>query len=339
MKKDPTEFRKRFQAWKDSKDVYEAGRPIELSGYKGGKDGAVHGDILGKFLKAKIGQDKQRAQKEQLEEALKRQTEIADSTNYGWSDNNRGFLNKQHSYDYIDPSWKLSDIPVFGFLKNVIGVGNKDASPSELALFHRHIGYPRDLNLMPLTNIRFKGDFNEDGSERLPNAEYTGLSPDTKNRIRKKIGKRVNVNEDGSWTQHKVNTVNGIWKDVAPEMKNFAIRENNTSGIYDIFDTYDFDFWHNIPFIKNREPGKQIEIRDTIWGPNANPYLYDPTFTTQSYKSGKDSGIYIKPSHRGKFTALKKRTGHSASWFKAHGTPAQKKMATFELNARKWHKK
>lgn len=56
----------------------------------------------------------------------------------------------------------------------------------------------------------------------------------------------------------------------------------------------------------------------------------------QNYKNGKDSGIHIKPENRGKFTALKKRTGHSASWFKAHGTPAQKKMATFALNARKW---
>ena len=46
--------------------------------------------------------------------------------------------------------------------------------------------------------------------------------------------------------------------------------------------------------------------------------------------------IHIKPENRGKFTALKKRTGKSASWFKAHGTPAQKKMATFALNARKW---
>lgn len=46
--------------------------------------------------------------------------------------------------------------------------------------------------------------------------------------------------------------------------------------------------------------------------------------------------IRIKPENRGKFTALKKRTGHSASWFKAHGTPAQKKMAVFELNSRKW---
>lgn len=53
----------------------------------------------------------------------------------------------------------------------------------------------------------------------------------------------------------------------------------------------------------------------------------------------KGGGIHIKPENRGKFTALKKRTGHSASWFKAHGTPAQKKMATFALNARKWKHK
>lgn len=55
------------------------------------------------------------------------------------------------------------------------------------------------------------------------------------------------------------------------------------------------------------------------------------------YRTGKDSGIYIKPENRGKFTRLKKRTGHSTAWFKAHGTPAQKKMATFAQNAKKWH--
>lgn len=46
--------------------------------------------------------------------------------------------------------------------------------------------------------------------------------------------------------------------------------------------------------------------------------------------------IHIKPENKGKFTALKKRTGHSATWFKQHGTPAQRKMATFAQNARKW---
>lgn len=56
---------------------------------------------------------------------------------------------------------------------------------------------------------------------------------------------------------------------------------------------------------------------------------------SNGYRSG--GGIYIKPSHRGRFTELKERTGHSASWFKEHGTPAQKKMATFELNSRHWN--
>ena len=46
--------------------------------------------------------------------------------------------------------------------------------------------------------------------------------------------------------------------------------------------------------------------------------------------------IHIKKANRGKFTALKKKTGKSASWFKVHGTPAQKKMAVFALNSRKW---
>lgn len=60
----------------------------------------------------------------------------------------------------------------------------------------------------------------------------------------------------------------------------------------------------------------------------------------KGYSKGKDSGIHIKPENRGKFTRLKKRTGKSASWFKSHGTPAQKKMAVFALNSRKWsHKK
>ena len=53
-----------------------------------------------------------------------------------------------------------------------------------------------------------------------------------------------------------------------------------------------------------------------------------------SYSDG--GKIYIKPENRGKFTALKERTGKSATWFKEHGTPAQKKMATFALNSRKW---
>lgn len=62
--------------------------------------------------------------------------------------------------------------------------------------------------------------------------------------------------------------------------------------------------------------------------------LYRQKIANDEFSSG--GSIHIKPENRGKFTALKKRTGHSATWFKEHGTPAQKKMATFALNARKW---
>ena len=59
-------------------------------------------------------------------------------------------------------------------------------------------------------------------------------------------------------------------------------------------------------------------------------FLIDPNLAASGGK------IHIKPENRGKFTALLKRTGKTASWYKAHGTPAQKKMAVFALNARKW---
>ena len=85
------------------------------------------------------------------------------------------------------------------------------------------------------------------------------------------------------------------------------------------------DEWDNI--------ASQVSQSD----PEAGSFWLSPqvqTGDTGIYKSG--GKIHIKPENRGKFTALKKRTGHSASWFKAHGTPAQKKMAVFALNVRKW---
>ena len=98
---------------------------------------------------------------------------------------------------------------------------------------------------------------------------------------------------------------------------------------------------------KRKNPNATIEQIYKLFAPQfRNAMKYVPAFggvavatTTGEYKHGKAPGIHIKPENRGKFTALKKRTGHSASWFKAHGTPAQKKMATFALNARKWKKK
>ena len=78
-------------------------------------------------------------------------------------------------------------------------------------------------------------------------------------------------------------------------------------------------------------PLVKVPYKKGVWS-LANPYVYEPEY--EAFAAG--GKIHIKKKNRGKFTALKKRTGHSASWFKAHGTPAQKKMAVFALNARKW---
>ena len=54
-------------------------------------------------------------------------------------------------------------------------------------------------------------------------------------------------------------------------------------------------------------------------------------------KYGKDSGIHIKPSHRGRFTRyLKSHPGMTAEKAKHSKSAAVRKMATFAINARKW---
>lgn len=82
-------------------------------------------------------------------------------------------------------------------------------------------------------------------------------------------------------------------------------------------------------------PRESVDFDNEVEG--LPQWLLEPVEITADRRHLKNGGkIYIKPSHRGKFTALKERTGHSSTWFKEHGTPAQKKMATFALNAAKW---
>jgi hypothetical protein len=53
----------------------------------------------------------------------------------------------------------------------------------------------------------------------------------------------------------------------------------------------------------------------------------------------KKSGIQIKESHKGRFTAIKKKTGKTTEQLKHSKSPAVRKMATFAANAAKWKHK
>lgn len=214
---------------------------------------------------------------------------IGDTENYGWDDQNkRGEYDKNKLKKNVDPGSGfglksyfdngfnyLFDIPI----DNSTNLGNK----YDRAFFHRHLGFPRDYNLMPLTNIRFTGDFNEDGTPKFPNAEYVGIDNHVKRFISDGIKQGyIDVDQDGFWTPKKETRFDNNWTKNTSHLGNYAIRENNGSGIYDVFDTYDFN-----EAIANRKKGYDIEVRDTIHGDNAKPELYDPSFSSKKAENRK----------------------------------------------------
>ncbi len=61
---------------------------------------------------------------------------------------------------------------------------------------------------------------------------------------------------------------------------------------------------------------------------------YTQTWEGNQFRNG--GGIHIKPSHRGRLTELKARTGKSEAELYNDGNPSHKKMVVFARNARKW---
>ena len=65
---------------------------------------------------------------------------------------------------------------------------------------------------------------------------------------------------------------------------------------------------------------------------------YDLPTIRQKYNEFAQGGdIHIQPSHRGRLTELKERTGKTEAELYNDGNPAHKKMIVFARNARKWN--
>ena len=125
---------------------------------------------------------------------------------------------------------------------------------------------------------------------------------------------------------------------------------------YDKFDLNPFtDKYYGtpIPFLKNMEDatfgiGKPVHLYDRLYlddyyGVPHTGSFYLPEVEVNGYKHGKDSGIYIKPSKRGTFTAAAKKRGLSVQSFasKVLNNPsnyskAMRKKAQFAKNASKF---
>lgn len=184
-------------------------------------------------------------------------------------------------FSYAQEGWNYMWNDPLSSRLNDDGTSSYTPNPESEAFWYRHLGFDRNFDKMPINGIRFTGDYNPDGSLKFPNAEYTGISTNAKDAIRKLISSKVvKVPVNGSWVARKESRRD----DVLPleQLGNFAIRENNESGIYDIFDTYDFDSkkLFGAPWL-NKSHGKQIEVRDTVWGKHAIPELYNINFSSK----------------------------------------------------------
>ena len=87
--------------------------------------------------------------------------------------------------------------------------------------------------------------------------------------------------------------------------------------------------WDNLSMLEKSEMMK-VAVRNSIT---------DLKTIREQYNEFAEGGkIYIKPSHRGRLTELKARTGKTEAELYNDGNPAHKKMVVFARNARKWHR-
>ena len=276
-------------------------------------------------------------------------------------------------YNSIDPtgdypSSKIKAIPYYikAKTKQLIGdtdikdytVGNTLGEKVAEAAWAKRLNMPYDETLLHVWNgdtvrlpyeieqeipvdtnfIKDRIQANKDLQKRFPKYKrnkYVNRAieedEDTLEALRKtySTGKPVGISEM-SWNTRQLLS-NGEINDsqISPlnVLKAYNIRYDKPTNRMYYSDEYDFNEYEK--FV----PGKSFRVRGYVdLNKNKKKALGGCIYR----RSLKDGGIYIKPSHRGRFTALKERTGHSATWFKENGTPAQRKMATFALNAAKW---
>lgn len=278
-------------------------------------------------------------------------------------------------YNAVDPTGdypdnKLKAIPYFirAKAKQLIGdrnikdyiVGNSIGEKVADAAWAKRLNMPYDENLLPVWNgdtvrlpyeieqeiptdttfIKDRIQANKELQKRFPkkyaNNDYINAAikedENTLKALRKtySTGKPVGISEM-SWNTRQLlkdGEINDNQTSPLNVLKAYNIRYDKDNDRIYYSDEYDFNQYEN--FI----PGKSFRIRGYV---DLNKNKKKSLGGSINRFSLKHGGIYIKPSHRGRFNALKERTGHSASWFKENGTPAQKKMATFALNAAKWN--
>lgn len=162
----------------------------------------------------------------------------------------------------------------------------------------------------------------------------TYINEGTVNLINENWGDGQFLNEHGRWTNmamgHNYSDNVGIMAATLKGLRELAKKDFPHASDADL-DRYASAYYNRgikggREWVKNGAKGYKLN-KHSIGGPLVEAAMNE-------YANG--GGIHIKPSHRGRLTDLKKRTGKTEAELYRTGSPATRKMITFARNARKW---
>lgn len=150
--------------------------------------------------------------------------------------------------------------------------------------------------------------------------------------------------------------INGSTSEVNPELgeHKIGLGKDSIGNYASYYDLWDINPFRGVTSYSNKLTsllgldkvgdfsfgvGKPVEIYDRIYYDDNGKIITDDKKQfggSIRRRLAAGGSIYIKPSHRGRLTELKARTGKTESELYNDGNPAHKKMVVFARNARKW---
>ncbi len=89
--------------------------------------------------------------------------------------------------------------------------------------------------------------------------------------------------------------------------------------------------------VKNAKLNQLFEAQEALKADKVKNYAKKLGLVPDEDSNYANGGIHIKPSHRGRFTAYKERTGKTTEEALHSSNPHVRQMANFARNAKKWH--
>ena len=310
MRRDPTEFRQRFQAYKEGRMPYENGLPKYA-------EGTPSYDSTMEFLKKYEG----------FKDTTYLDGNGIPTIGYGFTDSslvNKGTISRTEA----DRRLKQEVASREKFLSKMKNWDSLSEG-SKTALRSYYYNYPAGFK--PTT--KFMKAWNAGNYEEAIRQVDAGMYDKKNPGLRKRrLEEQALLKADPFLRPVQTIQPTPIVNQPVSTAVRHIIPAEHTIPAYD---TTVSPYISGKPILKLQPrinfPDLMQMIEDSQW----EPEYQIPQITMPQYKDGKSS-IHINPANRGKFNATKKRTGKTTEELAHSKNPLTRKRAIFALNARKW---